>query len=1000
MLYELFFQPIVTIFKYLYLALFSMTGKLGLSLILMSIVVNILLRPFSAWASKIQEKERRIQEILAPQIAEIKRKYHGAEQHSELSELYKRYAYNPLYAIRSGMDLFIQLLPLSAAYVMLSSLTILQGQSFAGISDLSRPDGLIFGINLLPIAMTVINFLTTLTTERFTRRERIQAFVIAILFFTLLYNAPSALLVYWTSNNFIMLLKNLYAKTFGRAHEKISLVLSRQVSPENKLLKFVMFLVPCVLWGVYSWYFFKCFKMIVNINLVPTLEINRYSTEALMYFMFAFTFIMFIFTFVWLLCVHFSKNKFKLSELITRVIYLVLGASVLIITANKVVFTDEFIRHPRFIVIFVLIIQAIYLFGVALLSVPYEKAKLATDILTEGKRNSLFFVVLVFIICLLCVFYPALLYSTDQEFFVGSMFTTIQGVLKYGIGLLIIMMLLWPMIPICLQNIFAALFALSGCIVFINFFVLTANFGLLNALQLNVNTLQTGMRGVQKDLISVAISLIIMLICIKKRWLKYLMNGFGIISIAMLGICGYYYFTTPENSDIDMTLAQEVKFPKYHERLWRLSKTGKNVLGFFFDGFTGDHLLRILEDDPTLREKLDGFVYFPDTVAVGAMTNLSFAAIYAGPNYKPYVLNKTQPNKLIKDKWEEALSLYPRVFSEKGYDVAYGGVPYPISDHFEKKMKNMDSVVLSYFGEWDQDYVQYWLKWAYQNGFSFKNPEQQEYISRFALFMGLLRASPFSLKYHVHYAGSVYFNVIGNILSISLKNHFIPSISTIQFMKDFVTTDDGKSTFKMIYSGLSHPPCFLPPDDLLPVRDPYPETQGQEIFVNGLIPEHYYTERHMMHFFADFLASLKKLGVYDNTRIVIVSDHDFIDSWKLHEDENPFVGDLPTGRVGPNAFLIFKDFNSHAPLKISDALMSIEDTPSLLMDGIAQADGIPTLDEIRKISDPKQEEIRVRTHCGMTLIPGGPEVTQFNLDAGIFEIKGTMFKKENWRKLE
>ena len=331
MLYELFFEPIVTIFKYLYLALFSMTGKLGLSLILMSIVVNILLRPFSAWASRIQEKERRIQEILTPQIAEIKSKYQGSEQHSELSELYKRYAYNPLYAIRSGMDLFIQLLPLSAAYVMLSSLTILQGQSFAGISDLSRPDGLIAGINLLPIAMTLINFLTTLTTERFTRRERIQAFVIAILFFILLYNAPSALLVYWTSNNLIMLLKNLYAKTFGRAHEKISLVLSRQISPENKLLKFMMFLVPCVLWGVYSWYFYKLY-----LNFAPDMLVEMNKNSMMIAFMF-------IFIFAWMLFANFTKYNFTLSEIVVRFCYIVFGALLLVIFSNGGNFELKFI---------------------------------------------------------------------------------------------------------------------------------------------------------------------------------------------------------------------------------------------------------------------------------------------------------------------------------------------------------------------------------------------------------------------------------------------------------------------------------------------------------------------------------------------------------------------------------------------------------------------------------------------------------------------------------
>ncbi|MBR1671792.1 MAG: YidC/Oxa1 family membrane protein insertase, partial [Fretibacterium sp.] len=199
MWYNLLFQPLVSIFQNIYLALVALTrNHLGLSLILLSVVMSVLLRPFMAWAARMQDKERKIQAILTPQIAEIRRDYRGAEQHAALSALYKRYGYNPLYALRSGMGLFIQLPFLMAAYAMLSSLEILRGQAFWGVADLSRPDGLLWGVNLLPLVMTGINVLATLTARNFSRRERAQAFVIAGLFLLLLYSAPSALLIYWT----------------------------------------------------------------------------------------------------------------------------------------------------------------------------------------------------------------------------------------------------------------------------------------------------------------------------------------------------------------------------------------------------------------------------------------------------------------------------------------------------------------------------------------------------------------------------------------------------------------------------------------------------------------------------------------------------------------------------------------------------------------------------------------------------------------------------------
>ena len=66
-------------------------------------------------------------------------------------------------------------------------------------------------INLLPIIMTVVNIISCevyLKTK--TLRARIQPYSFALLFLVLLYNSPSALVLYWTSNNFFYLLKNKY----------------------------------------------------------------------------------------------------------------------------------------------------------------------------------------------------------------------------------------------------------------------------------------------------------------------------------------------------------------------------------------------------------------------------------------------------------------------------------------------------------------------------------------------------------------------------------------------------------------------------------------------------------------------------------------------------------------------------------------------------------------------------------------------------------------------
>ena len=92
-----------------------------------------------------------------------------------------------------------------------------------------------------------------------------------------------------------------------------------------------------------------------------------------------------------------------------------------------------------------------------------------------------------------------------------------------------------------------------------------------------------------------------------------------------------------------------------------------------------------------------------------------------------------------------------------------------------------------------------------------------------------------------------------------------------------ITTDAPRSTAKVFYTMLSHYMWHYAPDlkDGQPeiVADPYPATEGQLFHVNGLLPEHYYAERHLMRYLMIFFDQLKKAGIYDNTRIILVSDH-------------------------------------------------------------------------------------------------------------------------------
>ncbi|MBQ3725564.1 MAG: YidC/Oxa1 family membrane protein insertase [Selenomonadaceae bacterium] len=229
MIYNLTIYPIECFYKVLYLALSAALDSYGLALVFLSVVTYILMRPLMTWAEKFQADEKNIQAVLAPQLAAIKENFSGAERHKKIQRLYKRYAYHPALAIRSAAGIMLQLPFLMAAYFMLDNLTNIVGESWWIISDLSSPDGLLGGINFLPILMTVINLVGAFFVKNFSRRDKMQASVIAFLFLILLYDMPSALLIYWTCNN----LWTTCAILFGAAVPKIF------VSAQTRLKKFL-----------------------------------------------------------------------------------------------------------------------------------------------------------------------------------------------------------------------------------------------------------------------------------------------------------------------------------------------------------------------------------------------------------------------------------------------------------------------------------------------------------------------------------------------------------------------------------------------------------------------------------------------------------------------------------------------------------------------------------------------------------------------------------------
>lgn len=203
----LFLQPLMLIYATVFAALPEAIGA-GFRIVLFSILINLVLLPIYAQMEQRSAAARIVKRRVAAEVARMKKHFKGRERYFYIRAVYRQHGYHPSSELFGSSDLFVQILVFATVFRFLSGLDALSGQSFGPIADLAREDGLLGGVNLLPFVMTAINALAVFAYVD-DRGKRIQAVGLAILFLVLLYRSPSGLVLYWTMNNLISLVRTI-----------------------------------------------------------------------------------------------------------------------------------------------------------------------------------------------------------------------------------------------------------------------------------------------------------------------------------------------------------------------------------------------------------------------------------------------------------------------------------------------------------------------------------------------------------------------------------------------------------------------------------------------------------------------------------------------------------------------------------------------------------------------------------------------------------------------
>lgn len=210
----IFIAPLRFLMNLVFQGTTSLTDNVGISIIVLSLVVNTALLPLYYLAEKWQDTERRLQRTLAPRLAAIKEACKGEDRYKKTVELYREFNYHPIKSLRTSFGFLIQIPFFFAAYTLLSHNPMLESVSFLFFENLGRPDAVFkfasLSVNVLPVIMTLLNILSSLVYARdFGVGERVKLLIVATVFLLLLYNAASGLVLYWTTSNFYSLVKNL-----------------------------------------------------------------------------------------------------------------------------------------------------------------------------------------------------------------------------------------------------------------------------------------------------------------------------------------------------------------------------------------------------------------------------------------------------------------------------------------------------------------------------------------------------------------------------------------------------------------------------------------------------------------------------------------------------------------------------------------------------------------------------------------------------------------------
>lgn len=415
------------------------------------------------------------------------------------------------------------------------------------------------------------------------------------------------------------------------------------------------------------------------------------------------------------------------------------------------------------------------------------------------------------------------------------------------------------------------------------------------------------------------------------------------VVVAIMSVINIFPITAEYRENQNKTLSSIPHIP--------LSSSGKNVMVILLDRAPGYLVPYIFEEMPELALKYDGFTAYTNTVSFGKYTKFAAPALYGGYDYTPSAINADQTRSLV-EKHDQALTVMPILFRDLGYEVTIMDPPYAGYDEFG------DNSVFSapeYEGinVYDAEGI---LTDDYYN---FGDYQEKIWLRNFFCF-SVFKTAPLFIQDTLYnlgrynnpqdYSFEVEFSlpqvVTDTSVCFGVNENFMFAYEELSKLDDITSVnDDLTGSFMYLHNNTTHDVIMLREPDYEPFQY-VDNTQydadhahrfdmpvnGYSLDMNNTVSmEHYECNAAAYIQLGNYFDYLRELGVWDNTRIIIVADHGIANSFG-----DLFGGQLDVNGVNIDAFnpvLMVKDFDSTG-FNITDEFMTNADVPYIAVNGI------------------------------------------------------------------